>query len=170
MSDSSPASHTASQVIAQRIGNYCGYEKSVKRTESDLLLRGHLVKKINGLLQDLVSVRKAAQTKDQERLTSLVESTKRKLKTIGESLEKPTYNGTPFFECEKLPEKRLLRIYNFETDMLSELSSLFEEITGLKGHSMEKAEFEDHFLHIHDFVDNFNQALFGREALILGDE
>jgi hypothetical protein len=53
---------------------------------------------------------------------------------------------------------------------LGELSSLLEEITSLNGNSPRKEEFEDHFLHIHDFVDNFNQALFGREALILGDE
>ena len=170
MSDSSPTIQTASRSIAQHIGHDFDYEKTAKRTESDLLLRRHLIKQIKGLLGNLAGIDKAAQTKDQERLDSLVESTKRKLKTINESLENPTYNGTPFFESEKLPEKRVLKIHSFEINMLGELSSLLEEITSLKGDVLQKEKFEDHFLHIHDFVDNFNQALFEREALILGDE
>jgi len=35
---------------------------------------------------------------------------------------------------------------------------------------MQKDEFEDHFLQINNFIDEINQSLFEREALILGDE
>jgi hypothetical protein len=170
MNISSPVNQSAFQFLSQKIGDYLGYEKTIQRMQSDLKLRQHLVKKIKGLLQDLLAVPKAAQEKDQERLDSLLESTIRNLKTICQSLENPTYNGTAFFVIEKLPEKRLARIYQFENGMLAELSNLSDEISALKGQSWEKEKFEDYFLHIHDFVDNINQALFGREALVLGDE
>ena len=54
--------------------------------------------------------------------------------------------------------------------MLEESDNLNTELAVLLLDNKDRDKVEDHFLHIDTYVDNFNQALFEREALILGDE
>ncbi|MBN2357565.1 hypothetical protein JXO59_15735, partial [candidate division KSB1 bacterium] len=107
---------------------------------------------------------------DQLRLQELTNTTRRMLTTICQSLSDPTYAGSSFFTSSNIVVKRLEKIYQFENTMMHEVSAIAEEMETLKKNELNKSIIEDHFLHIKDFIDNFNQALFERESLILGDD
>ncbi len=166
MTNTSPSTNTTMSAISNSVGDYCGYEIQAQRQMSDKNIRTHMISKIKGLLDGLDSVPGAPEKVAQERLDELVKRTKRKLTTVCESLKRPTYSGSVFFNKSTLGEKKLSRIYDFESIMLSDLDGLAEEVTAMKS-GMEGDVFENHFLHIFDFVDNLNQTLFEREAAIL---
>jgi len=165
-----PSTGTFLQILSQRIGGYDGYELKQQRQESDRRMRKFLVTYIKTLLDALTAFPKASLQEDQPRLQDLTASTKRMLNTIGQSLSEPTYTGTSFFFLDQLPAKRLDHIYKFENTMVTELLGVAEELQSLKSKELFKTVIEDHFLHIKDFIDNFNQALFERESLILGND
>ena len=166
----SRTSSSTLSVLTQSLDGYRGYEDVQQRERSDSELRRQLTSRIASLLKGLAVGPNAAQPKDQERLDELFKSSRRKLLTITESLNSPTYKGVPFFVKDNQSPKQLARIYKFEETMLSELGSLAEEVSAVNQDILERDVFEDHFLHIQDFIDSFNQALFEREALILGNE
>ncbi len=155
--------------LAQIIPDYDGYDDRTLRKHSDQKIRLCMIGKIENILRHLSGLPAAPHEEDKRRLSDLSQSTHRKLITISESLRDPTYAGNPFFALDRIPEKRLENIYNHEASMLAGLGGIEEEIAAMMQQKMEKVLFEDHFLHITDFIDNFNQALFERESLILGD-
>ena len=53
--------------------------------------------------------------------------------------------------------------------MLDEMENMRIELSELDKNGNESGLIQEHFLRIDTFVDNINQALFEREALILGD-
>lgn len=169
MGNASSAANTWDD-ISQVIVGYNGYDNAANRIQSDKQIREHLVNEINMILSKLDSLPDAANGEDQNRLDELCKSTRRKLITISESLKSPTYGASSFFKDESIPSGRLARVYEFENEMLDDVSSLSEEVDSLGEKSMYKEVFEDYFLHIMDFIDGFNQALFERESLILGDD
>jgi len=170
MAVSSRTSSSPLAMLSQSIHGYRGYEDVQARERSDSELRQQLMDHIAALHKGLAVVPHAAQPKDQERLNELYKSSRRKLQTIADSLKNPTYKGVPFFVKDNQSPEQLARIYQYESTMLSELGSLKQEVAALDQTTLERDVFEDHFLHIQDFIDSFNQALFEREALILGDE
>lgn len=167
---SSSSSTGTAKPINQIIPGYNGYENSVNRKISDQEIRSCMVDMIDKIVVQLTDLPAAMLEEDQKRLSELSQSTRRKLVTISASLRAPTYTGTAFFSLDKISEKRLERIYKHECAMLDGLDGIKVEINTLLQHHIEKALFEDHFLHITDFIDNFNQALFERESLILGNQ
>ncbi len=161
---------TALESLSESIAGFNGYEKCNDRKPSDHHLRDFLIAEIEKVLAALGAIPPAAQEEDQRRLTELSQSTRRKLSTICQSLKDPTYAGQDFFSLEKLAEKRLQRIYFHENHMLEELVGIHTEISSLQASSVDKESIEDHYLHVSDFIDNLNQALFERECLILGNQ
>lgn len=162
--------NSAFQSLSLKIAGYEGYDAIHQRKESDRRVRQFLISQIKSILDSLIDIPKAEQAKDQARLSDLATSTKRKLITINQSLNDPTYSGSSFFTLENLATKRLERIYRSEDAMLSELFGVAEEVFSLKNKALLKTVIEDHFLHIKDFIDNFNQVLFERESLMIGNE
>ena len=53
--------------------------------------------------------------------------------------------------------------------MLDALANISEEFESLDKGTLAKDQYEASFLHAQDFLDDINQSLFEREALILGD-
>ncbi|MBN1466028.1 hypothetical protein JXA02_09715 [candidate division KSB1 bacterium] len=153
--------------VKERVTNYEGYGDASTRGQADKMIRRYLSGKITQLLTQLNSEHLAADEKDQNRLDSLLNSTKRKLATIHKSLNSPTYIDKQFFSLAALAEQRLARLYDLERGMLEEVANLDLELSDLNQKT--RTLFEQHFLHIDASVDNINQALFEREALILGD-
>jgi len=156
--------------LTRRIQDYEGYDRSETRKKTDAAVRCYLISRIRTLLAELGSQFKALDGQDQQRLEDLVKSTKRKLNTIRQSLNDPTYISVNFFNFPDISDQRLRRIYDLESDMLDETLNIDEEVMSMKQDKMQKDEFEDHFLQINNFIDEINQSLFEREALILGDE
>jgi len=164
------ASLPALAVLTQSIKGYRGYQESVQRAESDSELRAFLILKIEGLLEHLQHLPETTGSEQQNRLDQLAGSAQRKLRTVCESLSRPTYQGGLFFKTATVQAEVLSRIYSFENGMIRDLDKLAEEITVLsKAPALDEEIYEEAFVHIHDFVDNFNQSLFEREALIAGD-
>jgi hypothetical protein len=155
--------------LKSRIGEYVGYENASLRKSSDAAIRRHLINSIESVLKQLDAPYQAAEAEDQERLGSLLKSTKRKLNTICQSLNHPTYQQVSFFGGKRLSEREISRIYNLEQEMIEEIDHVQTEVASMDKGKLEREIFEDHFLHISNFVDNVNQSLFEREALILGD-
>jgi hypothetical protein len=166
----SELSHSGLEKLQKQIGEYKGYDATDVREKSDKLVRLFLIHKIKQLLTQLGEQYQAAREDDQDRLDLLLKSTKRKLLTINQSLKSPTYIHEPFFKTMSIPTRRLSRIYDLEQNMLEETESIKVELSGLRQNGKDRNTFEEHFLHIDAYVDNINQALFEREALILGDE
>ncbi len=166
----SETSHNALEQLKSAIGDYEGYDVAASRPQSDKTMRLFLIGKIKSLVEQLGRDYSAEDASDQERLESLLKSTKRKLITIHQSLKSPTYGEEPFFQSSAIPNTRLSRLYDLEGDMLEETNNISEELLSLLRDRASRAQVEDHFLHIDAYVDNINQALFEREALIIGDE
>lgn len=164
------APSSALESLSGAIHGFRGYEQSDHRNLSDQQLRHFLVMEIQRVLIALDALPPAEQEEDKRRLGELAQSTRRKLTTICSSLKDPTYMGQEFFSTALLHEKRVQRIYFQENDMLEELAGIIAEIAALANGRIEKESIEDHFLHIGDFIDNLNQALFERECLILGNQ
>ncbi len=156
--------------LSHRIQDYEGYDKSESRKKTDAAVRCYLISRIRTLLAELGSQFKALEVQDQQRLEDLVKSTKRKLNTIRQSLNDPTYISVNFFHFADISDRRLQRIYDLESEMLDETLNIDEELMSMKQSKLQKDEFEDHFLQINNFIDDINQSLFERESLILGDE
>jgi hypothetical protein len=156
--------------LKDHIGDYAGYGDTGLRQQSDKKIRTHLIGIIRNLIEQLQQEHKVADEKEQGRLNELLSRTRRRLATISESLKSPTYVYEPFFQSAPIPVHRLSRIYDLENKMLEEMGSLNMEVSDLFINGKKRDVFEEHFLHIDTFVDNINQALFEREALILGDE
>jgi hypothetical protein len=165
----SSSTHAVLQSLVERVGEYVGYEDASLRQQSDIAVRRHLTANIQGILKQLDHRFNANDSEEQTHLESLVKSTSRKLNTICSSLNNPTYLQMAFFSGKRLSTKETGRIYDLETDMIKETESICREVVSLKKNGVSRNEFEDHFLHIHNFVDNINQFLFEREALIIGD-
>jgi hypothetical protein len=166
---SSNSTHAGLQSLIDRVGEYVGYEDALLRQQSDIAVRRHLTANIKGILKQLEHKFNAAEGGDQTQLEGLIISTRRKLTTICSSLNNPTYQQMAFFSGKRLSAREMERIYDLETDMLEETENICKEVVGLKKDAVSRNEFEDHFLHIQNFVDNINQFLFEREALIIGD-
>lgn len=162
--------HAGLEKLKQQIGDYEGYGDAAQNQQSDKSIRLYLLDKIKDLLEQLSHRYDAASADDQVRLDSLINSTRRKLSTIHQSLTSPTYIQEPFFHNISIPSQRLARIYDVERVMLEETDNIGLELAELAINGRERKSFEDYFLHIDAYVDNINQALFEREALILGDD
>ncbi len=162
--------HDVLHHLRQEINNYQGYADLDVRQQSDKQVRHFLISKINALVEKLAQDIVIEDSTEQDRLEALVSSTSRKLGTIHQSLKRPTYVEESFFRSAAIPESRLVRIYDLENNMLEEIDGIRVELGDLIKNTQNRATVEDHFLHIDAFVDNINQALFEREALILGDE
>ena len=169
MSGPSQNEKTALEHLKANVQGYLGYEDSSARERSDQALRTQLIEGISQLTARLSNTFTAENEDDQPRLDSLHANAKKSLVTIGESLENPTYAGSTFFTRASHGASELQRIYELERVMVRSLADLSEEIAAMKKEKMAKEDFEEHFLHIHDYIDNINQSLFEREALILGD-
>ncbi len=163
------ASQNALQNLQAHIDNYDGYAEIDSRQQSDQEIRLFLTEKILGLVHNLSQDISTKNTADEDRLEALISSTSRKLITIHQSLKTPTYIDEYFFKSASIPDSYLSRIYDLENNMLLEISSIREELVDLTKDTKDREAVEDHFLHIDAYVDNINQALFEREALILGD-
>ena len=167
MPNSSAASEELTK-LAQHISGYAGYENSESRATSDKAIRHGVINGIINLLQLLDGEFEADGDKTAATLRSHIESTQRKLKIICNSLEAPTYLQGDFFLTGGVNANRLERIYELEWEMLQETQNIKEELLML-GTGMSEETIKDHFLQINNFVDDLNQSLFEREALIIGE-
>ena len=168
MTVSTEPSHAGRKKLMQQVGDYAGYENDELRLKSDAAIRRHLTAQLVAVLKQLEQQFQAAEAQDQQRLDALASGARRKVKTICASLRNPTYEQMNFFDGRRMSMRELSRIYDLEIDMLEEAEHLRFEVAGLQN-VVSRSEFEDRFLHIQNFVDNFNQSLFEREALIIGD-
>lgn len=169
MNNSSQSQSPALQQLVQGVHGYLGYEKADERERTDKAIREHCIEQISQLTAHLGNSLKAEQEEDQPRLDLLAGNTRKNLSIIGDSLKNPTYSGTSFFADQAPSSKALGRIYDLEKLMLDALSNISEEIKSLDTSTITKDQYETSFLHTQDFLDDINQSLFEREALILGD-
>ncbi len=158
------------QTLRESIADYSGYEEIANRKKTDHTIRSYFIGQIEKLMSLLNTLPKTDIPDDQLLLSDLTSRTLKMLTTICQSLKNPTYNESLFFVSPKLKQWVLENIYQFENTMYRELSDIILEIETLKDNQLAKEAIEDHFLHIKDFIDNFNQALFERESLLSGDE
>jgi len=157
------------QRLKTKVRDYEGYGETVKRRHSDKTIRMYLSGKIDEILKQLNADCKSSDAKDQDRLDTFISRTKRTLDTIHSSLTSPTYIHEPFFQSASIPAQRCTRIYDLEQYMLDDIENIRVELSELYKNGDERGLIQEHFLRIDTFVDNINQALFEREALILGD-
>lgn len=165
----SSASADGLATIAQQVDGYSGYAKTASRRHSDQAIRRHVIDNISRLLGTLSDGFQADGEKEQALLNTSVEGAKRKLGVICDSLETPTYLHGQFFLAGDVNDQRLERLYELEQGMLEETGNISEELLSMQDGFTEEV-IEDHFLHISNFIDDLNQALFEREALIIGED
>ena len=154
--------------LAQHISGYTGYKKSEARSDSDTEIRNLLIDRIKELLALFAGDFDAAGQREKTALKKHIDSTQRKLRIICDSLKAPTYLQGQFFLAGDVNDRRLERLYELEWEMLEKLGNIKEELTTFRT-SLSEETIEDHFLQISNFVDDLNQLLFEREALIIGD-
>jgi len=158
------------QQLSAQVPDYYGYDDYDKRKSSDKALRMFLIDTIKHMQNQLIWDFSAQESKDQRRLEELVKSTRRKLQTISLSLKSPTYQDVSFFSAQHLSARRIQRIYDLEIQMMLEIDHIVEELAFVTSPDLKTDIFKEHFLRIQNFIDNVNQFLFEREALIVGEE
>jgi hypothetical protein len=151
------------------IKGYMGYEEQSKRKISDKHLRSYLVKNIKSLQELLNRIPNIPNQEVKNDFKSFYKNTSRKLDTISQSLSKPTY-GMSFFIKKDIPGDVHNCLYDYEWSMLTDLKTLFDEFNQLSQNQDNSVDYEERFVQIQDSIDNLNQDLFEREALILGEE
>jgi len=166
----SESTNGSSFSLTEQIDDYLGYGDVSQRRSSDLAVRSFLISNLKPLIGHLDHTYEADDPKTQDKLDKLVESTKRKLNTICQSLNDPTYKHEAFFKVDTIPQETEKKIYDLEHRMIEETENIEGELESLSQQTLKEEIFDDHFLHIDTFVDNINQSIFEREALILGDE
>ena len=169
MNNSSQSQSLSLQQLVQDVHGYLGYEKADERERTDKAIREHCIEQISQLTGRLDKSLKAEDAEDQQRLDTLAANAKKNLLIIGDSLKNPTYSDTSFFADQAPFNNALNRIYDLEKIMLDAFSNISEEFGSLGREKLPKDQFEASFLHAQDFLDDINQSLFEREALILGD-
>ena len=160
---------TSLENLSQKIAGFNGYELQEQREKTDRVFREFLIKQTKTLIKALGHKFEVKEAEHKSIVDKNVTSTKRKLLTISQSLKNPTYEGALFFSKNRLSEELLDSIYEDECRMLEEIKNISDEIEALITTGFERDIFEDHILHIQDFIDALNQYLFERESLILGD-
>ncbi len=167
---STASSDSRMALLSKTIENYSGYDHPESRPQSDLAIRKQLIKNIEVLIVQPNDQIRAADNNEQNRLDDLLKSTQRKLKTVCQSLSAPTYLNASYFSATQLPSHLTERIYTLERDMIEETEHINAEFSTLRAKPTERDLFEENFMHIKNFIDNINQYLFEREALILGEK
>jgi hypothetical protein len=157
-------------LLVGTIKGYSGYEELEKRGQSDRDVREHLEKNLEHLQERLGHPPKASDHQIQERVNLIYQKTRRKIDTICQSLKSPTYEDSTFFSTAKVNKRVINQLYNLESSLLSKMQTLADELDSHVGRSLKADEVNEHFTYFQDFIDNFSQDLFEREALILALE
>ncbi|MBN2413883.1 hypothetical protein JXQ31_19570 [candidate division KSB1 bacterium] len=160
---------TSLENLSRNIAGFTGYKQPEQRERSDRLYREFLIKQMKSLIKSLGHKIDVDTADLKKNVDENVNSTKRKLLTISESLKNPTYEGTPFFKKIRLSDELITSIYENECRMLEAIKNISDEIKAIISPGIDQYVLEDSYLHIHDYLDALNQYLFERESLILGE-
>ncbi len=156
-------------LIQRQVHGYAGYSVQGQRRETDELLRAHLTRRLEQLAAKLGGAVAHAQNLGAEQLSEPLARLQRKVCTICGGLQAPAYLHSLFFDRDPLPAQMLQSLYESELALLREVGTLDEELADLEVASLSQADLEERALRMGDAVDAFNQALFERESLLLGD-
>lgn len=167
MNTTIPETSDSRTLLSDMIDGYNGYEAVDVRGQSDHGVRQHLENNLKTIQEKLCDPPRAENGEEQERVNQVYQKTQRKIDTICSSLTTPTYRDAMFFSSPTLKSGLLDQIYDREKSLLENISTLKDELDAYARGSIESDQVDEHFTYFQDFIDNFSQDLFEREALIL---
>lgn len=155
----------AREIVKRDIAGYVGYEDWKQRRNSETKFREH-VWGILDKLEKRFSRQKAVPEND--KLDQLNRHFRIGLQRLKSSLGNPGYEKSDFFS-KPGPESPIDRIYELEGMVLDYLHEIDEEGRMMGQSSQEPDSLLESYHRLQAFMDNINQALFEREAAIMGD-
>ncbi|MDZ7345956.1 MAG: hypothetical protein ONA69_04100 [candidate division KSB1 bacterium] len=165
MTEVAPAMYPGLQKLTEAVEDYWGYEEPAQRGPSDAAIRRCLIKRLETVRSALPETGSMRNHPQAEKLTV---AARRKLHTLVDSLNRPTYLHTSFFNGRRITPRLLNRLYDLECGMLEDVELLHTEVQQLT-EALELEQIQEIFLHIDNYIDDPNQQLFEREALIIGE-
>ncbi len=152
----------ASEKLRRSLPEYAGYERAADRPTSDAALRRTLILLLKKALERL-NATTTANDQDPRRRTLVAAG--RKLKTLCVNLDRPGYSSAPFFNGQELEQHLSQRLEDLDFVLLEEVEQLADEVQ-LITPDLSADEIKERFVFIDDIIDNLNQHIFERGALI----
>ena len=150
------------------ITGYMGYDQPSDRLHSDKMFKKFSHQKFLKLTPYLDSIPPAELAGYQEKLENLISKTRKKLDTIDRSMNDFSESfSTDYSRNDSMESKE--KIYQFECSIIDNIEEIKQELIILLHEAMDRHEIEESFLKIQTYIDNINQQLFEREAILAGE-
>ena len=149
------------------IRGYNGYQNAKYRKKSDKCLREYVSNKLKQMQKSISNFELKIQKFDNQSHKETLHQVTSSLEIVLNSLLKPSYINTHFFNDNSIKTDKLNQLYEYDISLKNYLEIFSDEVKELE--SIED-DFElDEFLnHLFDLIDGLNQTLSEREFLIMG--
>lgn len=153
--------------LIQSIKGYSGYQTIKDREKTDKRLREHLLKEIKQIEKSFRKISNRIAKQGNTNIADTINKLINQLKNLIETLNKPSYNNSPFFSHPNLNSDTLLQLYRFESQLRKQVIILADEATELEKIE-EPTETSEFLNHLFDVFDNLNQIIMEREFILAG--
>jgi len=154
-------------VLIQAIHGYSGYQKSETRQKTDKQLREYLSSEIQQIEQSFLKLSCRIEKQGYASIAQTVNRLNKQIKILIETLDKPSYHNSPFFNYSRVTDDTLARLYEYESQIKHQVEILNDEVSDLE--KIEEISETDAYLsHLFDVIDNLNQIIMEREFLLAG--
>jgi HAMP domain-containing protein len=118
--------------ILNAIPGYGGYRDKQLRRDADRLLREHIATELAEQGRNLPGLQRQLIDAGQLRLVDDLERVSRGLQTLGDQVRTAARGYSGFFDAVKVREAELDALYEFDQELLAEISHLSEGISALE--------------------------------------
>ena len=155
--------------LIHSIRGYFGYKNIELREKTDRQLRKYLSSEIEKIKKSFLQISNRVSDDGKVTIADTINKLISQLKTLIETLNKPTYNNSSFFNHAAFNSDTLSQLYQYESLLKHHVSILTDEISDLE--KIEKISETDEFLnHLFDVIDNLNQLIMEREFLLTSSD
>lgn len=153
--------------LIEAIRGYDGYQKTETRGKSDQRLREHMASQIERISKDFDRLSAKIQQQGNEEIARSLMRLITQLKVLINTLNRPSYNNSSFFNLVEVNSGVLSQLYEYESKIQHQVEILTDEVTELEN-IREISETDEFVRHFFDVVDNLNQIIMEREFLLAG--
>lgn len=154
-------------VLIQAIRGYSGYQKTETRQKTDKQLREYLSSEIKHIEKSFLKLSNRVEKQGYASIAQTINRLNKQIKSLIDTLNKPSYHNSPFFNYSRVTDDTLSQLYEYESQLKHQVDILNDEVSELE--KIEEISETDAYLsHIFDVIDNLNQIIMEREFLLAG--
>lgn len=151
--------------LIRSIRGYVGYQTTKDRQRTDKRLRDYIVDELKQIEKSFVKILNRMTQQGHTQISEIINKLIHLLSNLLESLNKPSYYNSSFFNQTTLNENILNQIYQYESQLKYHLMILKDEVADLE--KIERpADTIELLNHLFDVIDNLNHTIIEREFLL----